>query len=131
MKKQSFDQLSGAEREVVGNPADYEWNDAIDLPARSRPESVQFSLRVERETYEGLQAIARERHVTFSDVARDAIARYVRSGGKLALTNVQISFRKDQGMLVQIAGGRAEMTSSRRLADPNERALLGAPPVTS
>jgi len=131
VRKQDFDHLSAAERAVVGDPVDYEWENAIELPPRPRPETVQFSVRVDRYAYECLQAISRDRRSSFSDVVRDAIARYVRNGGKPALTNVQVSFRKDQGMLIQVAGGRAEVPANRRLVDPDERAVLGEPALTS
>jgi hypothetical protein len=129
VRKQDFDHLSAAERAVVGDPVDYDWGNAVVLPARARPETVQFSVRVERDAFESLQAISRDRRSSFSDVVREAITRYVRSGGKPALTNVQVSFRKDQGMLVQVAGGRAEIPANRRLRDPDERAVLGGEPA--
>jgi hypothetical protein len=129
-RKQKFDHLSPAESQVVGVPDDYDWDHAIDLPARPRSDSVQFSVRVDREAFVCLHAISRERNTTFSDTVREAIARYVRTGGKLALTNVQVSFRRDQGMLVQVPGRRAEVPTSRRQVGPNERAeLAGVDPV--
>lgn len=131
IRKQTFKHLSQTERAVVGEPDDYEWASAFELPARPRSETVQFSLRVDRGAYESLSAIAREQKTTFSDVAREAISRYVSNGGKPALTNVQVSFRRDQGMLVQVEGGRAEIQTSRRFVDPTERAVLGEGAVTS
>ena len=129
-RKQSFDHLSAAERQVVGEPADYAWEDAINLPARARPTTVQFSLRVDRDVFESLQKLSRERQETFSDVVREAIDRYVRAGGRPALSNIQVTFRSDLGMLVQVEGGRAEMSSSRRLVDPDERTISLTPAHT-
>lgn len=130
VKKQRFDHLSIAEREVVGAPGDYDWEGGIDLPARARP-TIQFSVRVDPITFEALQALSRTRGSTFSDTVRDALDRFVRSGGRPALSNVQVTFGKDHKMLVQVAGGRAEVPTSRRLVDPEDRSFLGDVPAAT
>lgn len=131
VKKQVFDHLTSGEREVIGTPEDYDWEGAIHLPARPRP-TVQFSVRVDPITFEALQVLAKSRGSTFSDTVRDALDRFVRNGGRPALSNVQVTFGKDHKMLVQVAGGRAEVPTSRRLVDPEDRSFLGeAPAATS
>ena len=131
-KKQTFEHLSSRERAVVGSPDDYDWDAAVSLPARERPAVTQFSLRVEQALFDGLQAIAKERGVTLSDVAREALERFVRAGGRQAVSNVQVSFRRDTGLLVQVAGSRAELSTSRRAASPDERlTVVASSPYTS
>jgi hypothetical protein len=120
-KKQELGHLSAREREVVGTPEEYDWDDAVQLPSRSRPAVTQFSLRVDQTLFDELQALARERGVTLSDVAREGLELYVRAGGRPALTNVQVSFRSDAGLLVQVPGGRAELAANHRSASPDER----------
>lgn len=120
-KKQSFDHLSSRERAVAGSPDDYDWTHAIDLPELVRPEVTQFSLRVDRALFGQLQAIARGRRSTFSDVARETLERYVQSGGRPAVTNIQVSFSRDAGLLLQVEGGRAELAANRRSVSPDER----------
>lgn len=128
-KKQQLDELSPRERAVVGDSDAYDWDGAISLPARERPAVTQFSLRVERGLFDDLQSLARERGVTLSDVAREALERFVRAGGRPAITNVQVSFPKDSGLLVQVVGTRAELSPSRRSASPDERVpvIAGSP----
>ncbi len=76
--RQSFDHLSPQEREVVGEPADYDWDNAIELPARRRKsETAQFSLRVDRDIQDAMARLAQERGMTFSEAARDALRAYV------------------------------------------------------
>lgn len=130
VKRQTFDHLTDAERSVVGSPADYEWDTAIELPARGRP-TVQFSVRVDPVTFEALQALAKSRGASFSDTVRDALDRFVRNGGRPALANVQVTFGKDHKMLVQVAGGRAELPTSRRRVDPEDRSFLGETPAAT
>jgi hypothetical protein len=128
-KKQVLDELSPRERTVVGDADAYDWDAATRLPARERPAVTQFSLRVDKALFEDLQTLARERGVTLSDVAREALERFVRAGGRPAITNVQVSFPSDSGLLVQVAGTRAELSPSRRAASPDERvtAVVGSP----
>lgn len=125
-KKQTFEHLSPRERAAVGGPDDYDWDAAGVLPARERPAVTQFSLRVDRVLYDDLQTLAKERGVTLSDVAREALERFARAGGRPAITNVQVSFPRDAGLLVQVAGSRAELSSNRRAASPDERVPLKA-----
>ena len=76
--RESFDHLSPQEREIVGDPADYDWESAIELPARRRrSETAQFSLRVERDIQDALARIAQEQGMSFSEAARDALRAYV------------------------------------------------------
>lgn len=121
VERQALDGLSDRERQVVGAPDDYDWATAVRQTPRSRPESVQFSLRVERSLLNSLQAFAAARNATVSDVARDALARYVRADGRPAISNVQVSFPRDVGVLLQVHGGRAELSPNRRDASPDER----------
>jgi len=128
-----FAVLSSTERVVVGTSDDYAWEKAIELPARPRTASVQFSIRVDREVVDALQRLSRERSGTFSETVREALERFVKSGGRPALSNVQVTFGRDYQMLVQVAGGRAEVPTNRRSRDPNERSSLretGAPALT-
>lgn len=115
--KQRFDHLSPEERAVVGAPDDFDWQGAIDLPARERP-TTQFSVRVDRSTYDGLQTLARIRGTSFSEAVRDALDRYVRAGGRPSLSNVTVTF--GDRMLVQVAGARAEVPTTRP-DDPEAR----------
>ena len=128
VRKQRFDHLSFAEKEVVGNPDNYAWGAAIELPARSRP-TVQFSVRVDGATYEALQALSKGRGTSFSDTVREALDRFVRNGGRPALSNVLVTYGKVDRMLVHVPGGRAEVPTSRRLSDPGDRSNLGQVPA--
>ena len=123
-KKQTFDQLSDAERAVVGRPDDYDWENAEQLPARARPSTVQFSLRIDRQVFEAVQRMSAERGSTFSESVREAIERYVRSGGRPAFSNVQVTFSPEHQLIVQVAGAKAEPPSNRRSYDPDERTAL-------
>jgi hypothetical protein len=67
------------------------------------------------------QAIARERGLTVSEVARESLERYVATGGRLAVASIQVSFKPGSGMLVQVEGGRAELAANRRTASVDER----------
>jgi len=113
-KRQSFDHLSKEERAVVGNPEDYAWESAIDLPARPRQsDSVQFSLRLERADMNALHTIAASRGASFSETVRDAIRRYVAAGGASGLTNIQISvgsvgILRSEGRPAQLQPNRAD-----------------------
>jgi hypothetical protein len=127
--KQAFDNLSDEERRVVGAPDDYAWDKATVYPARSRPETVQFSLRAEQSLVEGLQAIAAQRDETFSEVVREALYRFVQNGGRPALANVLVSFPPDAGLLLQVEGRRAETSRSRRDASPDEHVPTLSPPA--
>jgi hypothetical protein len=73
MPPESFDHLSSAEREIVGDPSDYDWNAAVRLPARSSSDTVQFSVRVPRSAVARLRQEAVDRNISFSDIVREAI----------------------------------------------------------
>lgn len=124
-RKQTFDHLSADERAVVGVAEDYDWAGATTVAGSPRPSFTQFSLRVDRELLGQLQAIAHSRGVTVSDVARESLERYVRAGGRPAVANIQVSFRPDAGLLVQVEGGRAELAANRRTASVDERVPAG------
>jgi hypothetical protein len=112
-KRQTFSGLSARERKVVGVPDDYEWGDATDHPPRPRTASVQFSLRVERSVLEGLQHLATATATSVSEVARDALERYLESGGRPAISNIHVSFPLDAGIVMQVEGGHAELSRNR------------------
>lgn len=118
---QTFGRLSRRERAVVGSPRDYDWDHVMSLPARARPESVQFSLRVERDLLEGLQGIARRQDTTFSDIVRSALRSFVEKGGATTgLSNVVVTFGRVP-MLIQVRGQQAEVPANRRMALVDER----------
>jgi hypothetical protein len=119
--RQAFGRLSGRERAVVGSPRDYDWDHATTLPARTRPESVQFSIRVERDLLEGLQEIARREETTFSDIVRFALRNFVEKGGATSgLSNVVVTFGRVP-MLIQVRGQQAEVPANRRTPLVDER----------
>jgi antitoxin component of RelBE/YafQ-DinJ toxin-antitoxin module len=124
--KQTFDHLSPEERAVVGAPDDYDWAGATSIAQSARPSVTQFSLRVDRALLRQLQAIAHARGMTVSEVARESLERYVRAGGRPAIANIQVSFKPDSGLLVQVKGGRAELAANRRTASVDERVSAGA-----
>ncbi len=124
-RKQTFDHLSPDERAVVGAPDDYDWAGATSVAGSARPSGTQFSLRVDRALLRQLQAIAQERGLTVSEVARESLERYVATGGRPAVANIQVSFKPDSGMLVQVEGGRAELAANRRTASVDERVPEG------
>lgn len=125
-RSQEFEHLSPSERAVVGSPEEYNWDDAVRLPARGRPAVTQFSLRIDKALFDELQALAKARGVTLSDVAREGLERYVRAGGRPAVSNIQVSFPSDAGLLVQVAGTRAELAANRRTVSPDERVPVPA-----
>lgn len=131
--EQSFGRLSARERAVVGSPGDYDWDKSVKLPARAVPDAAQFSLRVERELYLGLQELARREDATFSDVVRHALRSFVRSGGVTGLSNVVVTFGNTP-LLLQVQGQRAEVPTNRRIVRPDEKIpnLPGIePPITT
>jgi hypothetical protein len=64
--------------------------------------------------------------MTVSEVARESLERYVRAGGRPSVANIQVSFKPDAGLLVQVEGGRAELAANRRTASVDERVSAGA-----
>lgn len=119
--RQAFRRLSPRERAVVGSPRDYDWDHATTLPARTRPESMQFSIRVERDLYGGLQEIARREEATFSDIVRFALRNFVEKGGASSgLSNVVVTFGRVP-MLIQVRGQQAEVPANRRTPLIDER----------
>lgn len=126
-----FPKLSARERAAVGTPGDYAWDEAVKEPARIRPETVQFSVRVDRDLFEGLQDVATRQDATFSDVVRFAIRNFVRNGGRSGLSNVVVTYGGGS-LLVQLPGQRAEVPANRRFVGPDERIpSAGAQPVTA
>jgi hypothetical protein len=113
VKRQDLSKLSSQEAKIVGNPDDYDWDNATLHPARVRPTTTQFSLRVEPSLLERLQDLAAAKSSTVSDVAREALERYVESGGRPAISNVLVSFPRDAGMLLQVRGGQAIVSPNR------------------
>ncbi len=129
--KQNFDHLSPAERAVVGEPDDYDWDAAIQLAPRARPEMAQFSLRVERQLLEAIQAMAQLRKTSVSDIARGALEQYLATGGMATVSKVQVTFGRS-GVLLQVEGQAAELPSSYRSTLPGERVeQIPAEPVTA
>jgi len=118
--RQRMDRLSPKERDVAGNPDEYDWDNATELPPRA-PGSTQFSLRVERQLMTSLQELARIRSTTLSTVAREALEQYVASGGRPGVSNIQVSFPRDVGVLLQAGSGRTELSANRRNASPDEQ----------
>jgi hypothetical protein len=76
-----FDRLSPEEREVVGDPEDYDWAHPIVPPPAAR-ERTQFSMRVEAALYAELLNSAQARGLRFSDVVREALEAYIGRGRK-------------------------------------------------
>jgi hypothetical protein len=128
--KQSFDGLSAREREVVGSPDDYAWDRATALPARPRRGTAQFSLRADHELVDVLQQIARSRGTSFSDIAREALEQYARTGGRPAMNNVVVSFPTNLGVLLQVEGRKAEVGANRRFVSPDEKTPVERSAVT-
>lgn len=62
---------------------------------------------------ERIQELAAATSSTVSDVAREALERYVESGGKPAISNVLVSFPRDAGMLLQVRSGHAAVSPNR------------------
>lgn len=78
MTEESFSHLSREERSAVGDPADYDWEHPIANVGRRRSgRSVQFSLRADPVVIDALEKSARARNMTFSEVVRDALRRYL------------------------------------------------------
>ena len=125
IRKQTFNHLSPDERAVVGAPDDYDWAGATSAGATARPDVTQFSLRVERALLGDLRRIAQANGMTVSEAARESLELYVQMGGRPAAANIQVSFRPDAGLLVQVEGGRAELTANRRTASVDERVPVG------
>ena len=130
VKRQDFSKLSAREAEVVGKAEDYEWADATTLPARHRATTVQFSLRVEPTLLEKIQNLAAANSSTVSEVARNALERYVESGGRPAISNVLVSFPRDAGMLLQVRGGQAVISPNRSADQSGEPVFSEGRPVT-
>jgi hypothetical protein len=84
---------------------------------------LQFSVRVERDLFEGLQAMAEGQQATFSDVVRFALRNFVSRGGAVrGISNVYITTGPTRGpMSVEVPGQRAELAASRRIVSPDER----------
>ena len=119
--KQTFDHLSPDERAVVGAPNDYDWAGASSVGVSARPDATQFSLRVDRALLRELRKIAQANGVTVSEAARESLEQYVLTGGRPAAASIQVSFRPDAGLLVQVEGGRAQLAANRRTASVDER----------
>jgi hypothetical protein len=71
--------LTIEEREVVGSPGDLVSENSI--PARSRSSSVMVSLRIDRRTFDDLTHLAEQGGQSFSELVRDALRNYGRTGG--------------------------------------------------
>jgi len=123
----AFTRLSPVESDAVGGLDDYAWDEAVTLPARSRPEMMQFSVRVERELVEGLQGIAEHQGATFSDVVRFALRTFVtRGGAPRGISNVFITNGPTRGPLnFAVQGQGTELGASRRMPGPNVRVRVG------
>ncbi|MFV2063591.1 MAG: ribbon-helix-helix protein, CopG family [Chloroflexota bacterium] len=87
----SFDHLSPEEREVVGDPSDWAWEEPETAAPARRARMTQFSLRLNQRWYDALQALAQEREVSFSDIAREAIESYLGQRDKGATPGIAVS----------------------------------------
>lgn len=76
--KDPFEQLSAEEKAHYGNPEDWELQGYVG-PRSPAGESAQFSLRVPADDLMRLRSVARERGMTFSALAREALVSYSRS----------------------------------------------------
>ena len=123
VKRQRLGNLSPEEAKVIGDAADYDWSDAEVLPARVRPSTVQFSLRVDSSLLDRLQGLAAASGATVSDIARSALERYVEAGGRPAVSNLVVSFPRDAGMLLRVEGTQAGVSPNRAGTDPGRRPL--------
>jgi hypothetical protein len=77
VRRQTFNHLTEGERAIVGDPDDYAWADAVKVSRRPGADTTQFSLRVDVSQMRALEGLAKSRGVTFSEVVRDAISRYL------------------------------------------------------
>jgi len=68
--------LTADERGLVGMPGDLVSEEPV--PQRPRASSVMVSLRIDRQTFDGLSQLAEQRGDTFSNTARDALRTYLR-----------------------------------------------------
>lgn len=76
----SFDDLSSQERDVIGEPADYDWDHPI-TPPRAEPKGrTQFSMRIEAALYTQLADLAASRGLTFSELVRETLSAAVKGG---------------------------------------------------
>lgn len=74
----AFDRLSPDERTIVGDPEDYDWEHPVEPPPAERPQGrSQFSMRIDPLLYGELAIAAQSRSMTFSEVVREALERYV------------------------------------------------------
>lgn len=84
-----FPAMSPDERARYGEPE--EWRTEGYVGPRNRSsDTAQFSLRLPRSEFRALRSLAERREVSFSDVVRDALARYLADAGRPRLTNVTI-----------------------------------------
>jgi predicted DNA-binding protein len=74
-------------------------------PAGSRTRSVQFTLRIERNTNEKLRAIAARRGVTTSEAAREAIRAYAEMDGQPARLDAIVD-RVVDGVVSRLSSGQ-------------------------
>ena len=110
----SFDQLTDAEQQVLGSAEDFDWEATTRLPARTRPEMTQFSIRIERDLYEDVQALAEREGLRFSDVARAALREFVAGRAMPSVPTVEVSLGFTP-LLVQFHGHVAQFSGNRRV----------------
>jgi hypothetical protein len=126
-----FPDLSAEEQAIVGSPADYDWDGATTSPARVRPDMTQFSLRIEREVYNALQALADQEGLRLSDVARAALREFAIGGSNMTRPDIIVSLGNTR-MLVQVKSHTvvsAQFPANRRSQLPDERVPLGGNPL--
>ena len=126
-----FPHLSAEEQAVVGSPADYDWVRATTSPARIRPEMTQFSLRIEREVYDALQALADHEGLRLSDVARAALREFAVGGSTPTRPDIIVSMGNTR-MLIQVKSQSvvtAQFPANRRFQLPDERVPRGDEPL--
>lgn len=104
----NFDHLSQQERDIVGDPGDYDWEHPITPPPAVRARN-QFSMRLDPSLYQQVAELAQARGMNFSDVVREAIIRAVGStystpGQTLSVGGARIILRTDTETTVRTEG---------------------------
>lgn len=125
VEKESFDHLSAAERAVVGDPEDYDWEHPIEAsPARRKARSAQFSIRADQRVIDALSRVADEQGVSFSDVVREALEGYLE--GETATTHLTAVYSVANAKVI-LHGSRRATWSPTRGTDPQSITAHGRP----
>lgn len=125
VEKENFDRLSAAERAVVGEPGDYDWEHPIDPPpAKRRGRTAQFSLRADQRVIDALSREADERGVSFSDVVREALEGYLEM--ESAATHVTAVYSVANAKVILHGNQRAGWSATHG-TDPQSLTARGRP----